>query len=286
MEEQEVELIDYLRVIWKRKGLIVGGTLLAAATALVVSLSMPKTYVLSRTLKIGILPGGIIENREAVTDRLRDQRFLRRAIQELQLEMRAKDMAYRISIDPKVNPHVRYEVQASDPRLATRIADWLAEAIITIHSNVFEKGMSITKAHEEKLVLMIADIETDIGNMKSTLATILKTPDTHAPPSVILLQANIEDRERNLMVLGGGLKEIRLSRLRYANTSVSVADEPPEHPIRPKVKLNVALAGTVGLMIFTFLAFFLEYLEKFKGKVGGGGRTEALEERSKDGGSK
>ncbi len=87
MEEQEVELIDYLRVMWKRKGLIVGGALLAAATALVLSLSLPKTYETSRTLKIGVLPGGVykgkgiagkdIESRESVIGRLRDHRFLR-----------------------------------------------------------------------------------------------------------------------------------------------------------------------------------------------------------------
>ena len=33
MEEHEVELIDYLRVIWRRKSLILSGTLLAAGTA-------------------------------------------------------------------------------------------------------------------------------------------------------------------------------------------------------------------------------------------------------------
>jgi len=36
----------------------------------------------------------------------------------------------------------------------------------------------------------------------------------------------------------------------------------PRGPVKPRVKLNVALGGTLGLMMFTFLAFFLEYLEK------------------------
>ncbi|MEE9138719.1 MAG: Wzz/FepE/Etk N-terminal domain-containing protein, partial [candidate division NC10 bacterium] len=53
MEQNEVELIDYLNVVWKRKGLIIGGTLVVAAAALVVSLSMPKLYEVSHTLKIG-----------------------------------------------------------------------------------------------------------------------------------------------------------------------------------------------------------------------------------------
>lgn len=87
MEQQEVELIDYLNVIWKRKYLIVGGTLVAAAAALVVSLSLPKTYEVSRTLKIGVLQGKSIETREAVMDHLRDHRVLAGMIKELQLEL-------------------------------------------------------------------------------------------------------------------------------------------------------------------------------------------------------
>ena len=36
----------------------------------------------------------------------------------------------------------------------------------------------------------------------------------------------------------------------------------PRDPVKPRVKLKVALASTLGLMMFTFLAFFVEYIEK------------------------
>jgi len=38
------------------------------------------------------------------------------------------------------------------------------------------------------------------------------------------------------------------------------------HPVSPKKKLNVLIAGILGLMAFTMLAFFLESLEKYKQK--------------------
>ncbi len=272
-EEQEVELIDYLNVIWKRKGLIVGGILLAAATALVVSLSMPKVYEVSRTLRIGVLPGGIydgkrikgqaIQDREVVVDRLRDQRLLTRAIQELQLEMTPKDMAGLVSIDTKSNPHVRYKVQAPDPQLATRIADWLAETIIKAHGQVFNRGVQIEKEYEAGLAVTIRIMVAGISGMKSTLASIMRAQKIDAS-AVMLLQGNIEERERSIASLRRELKETRLTRLEYKNTRVVAADAPPKHPSKPNVKLNVALASTLGLMMFTFLAFFLEYIEKAK----------------------
>ncbi len=49
--EDEVELIDYLRVIWKWKWLVVGGTLICAIIAAVISFQMPEIYEISMAIK-------------------------------------------------------------------------------------------------------------------------------------------------------------------------------------------------------------------------------------------
>ena len=56
--EDEIELIDLLRVIWKRKFLIIGGSLVCAIAAMVVSLNMPKIYRIETVLRPGILSIG------------------------------------------------------------------------------------------------------------------------------------------------------------------------------------------------------------------------------------
>jgi len=254
MENDEVELIDYLKVIWKRKYLIVGGTLVAAAAALAVSLGMPKTYEVSRTLKIGKLPGGIhegrmvagkfIETHEDVLQHLGDHRFLENAMAKLNLGETGGEIASRISIDKKINPHVRYIVQASDPP-------------------TFDRSMQIIKEHEAKLAAMIRIVEVEIEGMKKVLKGVTEAPEVDTP-AVILFQGNIEGRQRNLASVRTELKVSRLSRVGFENTTVIAADAPPQHPVKPRVKLNVMLAGTLGLMMFTFVAFFLEYIEKAK----------------------
>lgn len=40
------------------------------------------------------------------------------------------------------------------------------------------------------------------------------------------------------------------------------------YPVSPRKKLNVAIAGILGLMIFTILAFFIEYIKKHKEESG------------------
>lgn len=275
MGEPEIELIDYLNVIWKRKGLIVGGTVLAAAAALVVSVSMPKTYEVHRTLKIGHLPGEFqkgtfiegrpIEKREAVIGHLKDQKLLRRVIEELQLDLTPKEIADGLSIDRRTNPHVRYTVQAHDPQLATRIADWVAGHIIGAHRQILDRWVRIARDYEIGLSARVRSLEAENRRMKEVMGGIIRTPDVNAA-TLALLQANIGERERSLGDLRRELKQARLSRLGYENTSVIAADAPPEYPVKPKVKLNVALAGTLGVMLFTFLAFFLEYIENARGR--------------------
>ncbi len=276
MEEHEVELIDYLNVVWKRKYLIIGGTLVTAVAALVLSLAMPKTYEVSRTLKIGRLPGGIqsgrmvigdsIETREAVIGRLKDRRVLKMLMEKVHSGGKTNtEMEAVLSISTKPNSDVRYIVQTHDPEAVVRIADKLAEYIIKIHQSVFDKGLQITKEHEAELALTIRNSEAEMQNMKKAIKGILETPGVDAPV-LILLQVNIEDRERSLADLRRELKESRLSLLRSENTSVIGADAPPKHAVKPRIKLNVVLAGTLGLMMFTFVAFFMEYIEKAKGR--------------------
>lgn len=56
--EDEIELIDLLRVIWKWKYLIMGGTLVCAIAALVISSIMPKIYRIETIIRPGTLSLG------------------------------------------------------------------------------------------------------------------------------------------------------------------------------------------------------------------------------------
>ena len=52
--EDEINLIDYLRVLWKWKWLIMGGTLICAIVAAIISLQIPRIYEISTIVEPGI----------------------------------------------------------------------------------------------------------------------------------------------------------------------------------------------------------------------------------------
>ena len=76
----------------------------------------------------------------------------------------------------------------------------------------------------------------------------------------------------------------RVNELKIVDPAVA-----PRDPVNPRVRLNVALGGALALMAFTFLAFFLEYVEKAEVRGGSeergvtnqnaGGRSKVLRDR-------
>ena len=53
--EDEINLIDYLKVLWKWKWLIIAGTLICAVAAAVISSQMPKIYRVATVIEPGII---------------------------------------------------------------------------------------------------------------------------------------------------------------------------------------------------------------------------------------
>jgi capsular polysaccharide biosynthesis protein len=53
--DDEIELIDYLRVIWKWKYLILGGTVVCALMTVVIGFSMPKVYRTDTVLQLSVV---------------------------------------------------------------------------------------------------------------------------------------------------------------------------------------------------------------------------------------
>jgi capsular polysaccharide biosynthesis protein len=275
MEEHGVDIIDYLNVLWKRKYLIIGGVVLTAAAALVVGLATPKTYKVSRTIRIGRLPGGIheekiiegklVESRETVIGRLTDHRVMKMVMEKVHSGLPNTEIGTHVSISTKANPNVKYIVQSHDPQAVVRIADGLAEYVIKLHKPLIDRRLQITKEHETHLEGRIRSLEIENREIKKSIKRVIQDQNVD-PIAVVLLQANIGERERNLTDLRKGLNEARLSRLGFKNTSVIAADASPQYPVKPRVKLYVVLVGTLGLMGFTFLAFFLEYIERARSK--------------------
>ena len=83
----------------------------------------------------------------------------------------------------------------------------------------------------------------------------------------------IEDLKSNIRDLGTDKKykleeieNLTFKKNSIQNIQITKAPKPSRSPIKPKTRLNVMLAGVVGLFLTVFLAFFVEYISKYKGR--------------------
>ena len=80
------------------------------------------------------------------------------------------------------------------------------------------------------------------------------------------INLEIENKEKIINQLENKIDNLNESKGRIDYTQLIKEPTSSLYPISPKKKLNVLIAGILGLMAFTMLAFFLEYLEKQKTK--------------------
>ncbi|MBA7554776.1 hypothetical protein ES705_47407 [subsurface metagenome] len=80
------------------------------------------------------------------------------------------------------------------------------------------------------------------------------------------INLGIEKREEGIKQLENKIDNLNERKGRIDYTQLIKEPTSSLYPVSPKKKLNVMIAGILGLMIFTMLAFFLEYIEKQKAK--------------------
>ena len=277
MTEDEIQLIDYLRIIIKKRWLIIGGTVFFMVTALVISLFLPKSYQTSLQLKIGEVWGKSIENHYRVAEIINSEPFIYRLKKKMGLTESLNQIKRKKSItaeiieaggtrDARFPILVRIVSRGSTPNEAVRMSTTVADLVIKEHLLMFDELMKEHHLYESKLEKQIQVIQLAIDELDETIKGQRKDPKV-SPPAVILLQAQLEQKQSQLLGIIRELRDVKInntSRARTQNTRVVLPPAIPEDPVNPKITFNVLIAGVIGLISMLMLAFFLEYIGQVK----------------------
>jgi len=276
-EEDEVSLYDYIKVISKWKWFIIIGTFACIFTAGVVSLRLPKVYEASLDLKIGKVWGSSIEEPGLVSEAIISESFLVKVIDRLKLELSPQEFKGAVKAPVTKDNLIRVTVKASIPAKTVEIIDTIANLIIESYKDQYNKAMAFYYQYEEDLSGQIAEIKTAIGEMKTTLSTLQKNPQTNAP-AVILLQAQLEQKESQLINYIRELREVQIKNYSEMHSEMTRVQNPPvepSFPVAPQKKRIVLIAAVLGGLATLFLAFFFEYMGRMR-------KLEAESEKQKN----
>ena len=275
---EEVDLMDYLKVVWKWKYLIIIGTVVCAAIAGMVSLSLPRVYETTEVIEIGrirttqevegIKTGGeeLLADVNSVKSVMESEAFMNQVIQTLNLNESPKSLLERVKVQRVERTNIlKVSVQANSPEEAVRIAKAMANLVINDHKDKFNKLMKLQNSYKEDLARDVKKMEEEIALRMDTLESISKDPGVNIPAVILLQQGLLEARNR-LTALKGKLQSLEISLTSSNSYNTRVVAEPviPESPVSPRIKLNILISAVLGFMVFILLSFFLEYIQKYK----------------------
>src|SRR5437867_519288 len=282
LQEDEVNLLDYWRVVWKRRRLIGGLFVSAVLTALVVSLLMPKIYESTATLlpsleskdggglgallaasgaggtaqSLGIsLPGAPATPTDLFVAMLKsrimaDAVITRFNLMDLYEAKTMQDTRKALEGDTRVTVAkekvIKITVEAKSPPLAADIANFYVSNLDRLNRtlNVRKGGKGMLPGDRlHPAMVTVPGLALEYGR----------------------LMREVKVQETLYSLLTSQNEQAKIAEARDTPT-VQVLDPaiPAEKKSKPSIRLNMLIAGVLALFVGFFLAFFLEYLERIR----------------------
>jgi len=176
VEEKEVTLRDYIKLVKKRKKIILLVFLIGVAATAVISFILPPVYRVTASIKIGKIVDlstfekDPIESAVAASERLEGSQILSETIEDLKLPFTLKKFRKRVSVEPIMYTKdlIRIRVETNDRRQAVDIANYLANKLLERHKQIKqaheneEEMLTRYEEHIEKIQMELPEIRSDI----------------------------------------------------------------------------------------------------------------------------
>lgn len=303
MVEEEINLLDYIRVLWKRKNLIIVLACVAVIFTTIVSLILPYQYKADATILIPqkeskgslaslvsgipVLPlditSSILGRSTNFKDILESRTVTEKVVEMLDLEegfpeykerwkLEKAIMKKMLSVkEDKQGNVITVSVETKSPALAAAMTNAYLLALDEYNqkSNLLVAKRTSSFAMEQlvqaKVALNLAEEKLKKFEVESTL---VKIADKELRRARLWRDVKIKEEMYKLFV--GEYEKAKLEEAR--NTQFFEVLDPakiPKNKSKPRIKLNIAIALISSLFLGAFLAFFFEYLEGLGVKVPG-----------------
>ena len=185
--EDEIELIDILRVIWKWKYFIVGGTIVFAIVAMVISLILPKIYRIEMLIRPGILSYSEdgksihIDTQDNIKALIEAEAFNLIILNQLAKSNGDKipdELEIKVTL-PNGSNAIKISYETSQIEQGIMILDLLGDLLIKEYSNFVEYyrydldgEFNIARAEIEKIKSIKHSIEINISNIEKRISEL------------------------------------------------------------------------------------------------------------------
>ena len=260
MQEEEINLIDYIKIILKRKWLILKITVGVMIVVGALSLVMQK-YKVDTILEVGITED-ILESPNQIVEKIKNGNYNEVIKRKLNIEKLPK---IEVST-PKDTRLVIISIKSSNPEQAKKILEELENLILKEHQEKFDSQKKILLENKKRIENKISYLENEkkILEEKVNYFTNLMA-SSPSPTYQFLLTETKEKLEKKKLEIESQYLELNTLEQKlnsYQATRVIKAPTLPASPVEPGIGVKVTIGLIVGLLGGIFLAFVIEWWEK------------------------
>lgn len=263
--DDEIDLRDIFRILWKRRLLIISVFMIAVLMAGVISFTMPSVYRVSSIVAMGNFEDPVYTTQASAKSIMLSDKFLMDVLQQLPNSTMSDFRKFKgsIKVESVKDSDRLIEISVETPdRREGKIA---VEKMVLRYSNLSADSFNrYKKALSDQLAANqnrrdILDI--DINITRRELQHAEGASDSSALQAEISFsramdRVNSMEAQRSALMDRSLDLQKQLDLLRHLEV-ISPAGEPVS-PIGPRRVLMVAIAGILGLMVGIFAAFLLE----------------------------
>jgi capsular polysaccharide biosynthesis protein len=262
-DEYEIDLVEYIMLLWNHKLFIGAFVILAVIVAFLFStFILSPQYETKARIKLSNYEGLYSEPDTAVqllssTDLMED------VMSNLGIEMSAAKLNSYINKNLNVNKIgetsiISLSVKNNEPDLTLNIAQGLIENFKKNSNQYFEKILKQERKYISNLKADLKDINSDLKSNQQIIEESREAGKLETVSLLIQENSSLQNSRRELR------KEIEEKESKLLNFyPLEVLDKPylPEEPVSPNTKLNMAIAAVLALMLAIFIVFFKEFIK-------------------------
>ncbi len=262
-----MQLSDFINVLLQRKWIVILTTVVCVALVTVGSLLTEPVYSASATIRVPTAPNPLVDRADVLyAQRLmntytiiaRSLPLLNQVIEDLDLALTARQLDGMIEAQPIEDTELfRIKVNSTDPAQAAAIANALANALIAETDAALRGAQSAPEAIQDQ----IAQVEQELTDLRTEYdAALLASPQDTA--LITELSRRVVIKQQTYETLLAQYDEARLVSTMRVNAIVLIEEAvPPTTPTTPRLSLNMALAGVLGLLGGVALVLIMHNLD-------------------------
>jgi len=263
-DEYEIDLREYIMLLWDHKIFIGGLVVLAVIAAFILSsFVLSPQYETKTRIQLSNYEGLYSEPDTAV-QLLSSTGLMQKVMSNLGVEMSASELNSYINNNLTVNQIgdtsiISITVKSDKPELSLNIAEGIITNFENNSNEYFENKIENERKYLSDLKTDLEDINLDLANNRELIENSRGNGSLETVSLLIQENSSLQNSKRELR------KEIEEKESKLLNFySLEILDSPylPENSVSPNIRLNIAIAAVLGLMLAVFIIFFKEFMEE------------------------